>query len=88
MTPENFCYWLQGYLELDEQAVEPRPMQLSAAQVIVIKDHLALVFNKQTPNRSTTRSQPQPVKMERSFFEKDDLLCSNTTVALNPLKSW
>lgn len=41
MTPLNFCYWLQGYIEI---AGEPP----SPAQFEVIKEHLALVFKKET----------------------------------------
>lgn len=43
MTPENFVYWLQGYLELTNDAV------FSPEQVQIIKDHLKLVFQKETP---------------------------------------
>lgn len=47
MTPENFCYWLQGYFELTGitglNGITP-------VQVNIIIDHLNLVFNKQTPN--------------------------------------
>lgn len=46
MSPENFCYFLQGYLETSN------PEFISAAQTQIIKDHLALVFNKVTPDRS------------------------------------
>jgi hypothetical protein len=44
MTPEQFTYWLQGYAELN--ATPP-----SAEQWQSIRDHLATVFNKVTPNR-------------------------------------
>lgn len=44
MSPENFCYFLQGYLETSN------PEFISAAQTQIIKDHLALVFNKVTPD--------------------------------------
>lgn len=43
MTPLQFCYWLQGYFELNP-AAEP----LTAAQVELIKQHLALAFKKET----------------------------------------
>lgn len=43
MTPENFCYWLQGIFEVSN------PQELSKEQLQVIKDHLALVFLKFTP---------------------------------------
>jgi hypothetical protein len=42
MTPENFCYWLQGHLELSTDDY------LSKDQLEVIKDHLNLVFKKET----------------------------------------
>lgn len=48
MTPENFCYWLQSSFELCDTK------QFSEQQVQIIKDHLALVFNKQTPEYWTT----------------------------------
>jgi hypothetical protein len=42
MTPENFCYWLQGLLEIGD------PSELNMTQVEIIKDHLNLVFKKET----------------------------------------
>lgn len=38
MTPENFCYWLQGMFELCD------PKQLTPEQMKMIKDHLGYVF--------------------------------------------
>ncbi len=47
MEPINFCYWLQGYFEMlgDAQYV------ITLEQREIIKDHLNLVFNKETPDR-------------------------------------
>jgi len=42
MKATEFCYWLQGYFELDDAAGPGT--RLSEAQVEVIKNHLALVF--------------------------------------------
>ena len=42
MTPENFTYWLQGFVELNGDC--PNEFQWQE-----IKNHLALVFNKVTP---------------------------------------
>lgn len=39
MTPENFCYWLQGLLEVGQPDT-------------LIQDHLTLVFTKLTPNKN------------------------------------
>lgn len=45
MTTEQFTYWLQGFMEV------ANPTTLDATQTQIIKDHLALVFDKQTPDR-------------------------------------
>lgn len=42
MTPETFCYWLNGFSELSD--VPPTPEQWKS-----IQEHLALVFVKVTP---------------------------------------
>ncbi len=39
MTPEQFCYWLQGWFEISEL-----PTQLYPSQINKIKQHLNLVF--------------------------------------------
>jgi hypothetical protein len=52
MTPENFVYWLQGYLELSNVS------ELSKEQTQIIRDHIKLVFDKKTPTRSTMLSNP------------------------------
>jgi hypothetical protein len=46
MTPEQFCYWLQGLMEVG------KPTSLSEEQTQQVKDHLALVFEKVTLERS------------------------------------
>ena len=47
MTPENFCYWLQGFIETSN------PKSIDDIQTKIIKDHLQLVFNKTTPKYYT-----------------------------------
>jgi hypothetical protein len=47
MTPEQFCYWLQGLLEGGKEK------SLSPEQIRMIKDHLNTVFEKVTPTRSS-----------------------------------
>lgn len=55
MTPEQFCYWIQGLLEC-KTGDEP----LSLKETQAVRDHLAIVFTKVTPDRSgelTTEQQ-------------------------------
>lgn len=49
MTPENFAYWLNGFVELT-QGQTPCPAQWKA-----IKEHLDLVFKKVTPPVAETK---------------------------------
>ncbi len=44
MSPESFTYWLQGFLEVTGATT------ITPEQVQIIKDHLALVFEKKTPS--------------------------------------
>lgn len=43
MSPENFCFWAQGFFELSGAK------SIDEQQVQIFKDHLALVFDKKTP---------------------------------------
>lgn len=43
MTPENFAYWLQGYVELTDGKL---PDKKTWKHII---DHLNLLFKKETP---------------------------------------
>lgn len=44
MKSVEFCYWLQGYFEINGKQAGRRAGSLSAKQVENIKKHLALVF--------------------------------------------
>lgn len=48
MTPENFCYWLQGYFEIADTA------DLSKKQTRMIREHLGLIFTKVTEDFSSS----------------------------------
>ena len=56
MTTDNFCYWLQGFFEMTDTD------KLTKKQIGIIKDHLKLVFDKQTPNYDSagTLTVPPP----------------------------
>lgn len=47
MTPEQFCYWLQGFAEIHQD-------QPNGQEWLIIMDHLARVFRKETPDRKKT----------------------------------
>lgn len=51
MTTEQFTYWLQGFLEINN------PKTIDEVQTQIIKDHLDLVFDKKTPDRFTDEFQ-------------------------------
>jgi len=40
MTPENFCYWLQGFFEISGSN------EMTSEQAMTVKRHLDLVFHK------------------------------------------
>ncbi len=49
MTSNEFTYWLQGFFEISKAA---NVKELDEVQTQIIKDHLELVFKKETPNRT------------------------------------
>ncbi len=44
MTSRDFCYWLQGYFEIDAMVAKGEHRSLNAEQIDMIKTHLAMVF--------------------------------------------
>ena len=62
MTAEQFTYWLQGYFEIND------PDRISPIETKIIKDHLALVFKKETPNRTVV--VPNKTEIVTNPFEK------------------
>jgi hypothetical protein len=42
MTSRDFCFWLQGYFEINSNSKSPKV--LSAEQTVMIERHLSLVF--------------------------------------------
>jgi len=53
MSPESFCYWLQGYFEISGSK------NLTSEQIEVIQEHLSLVFTKVT-NQTVQTNIPKP----------------------------
>jgi hypothetical protein len=97
MTPEQFTYWLQGFMEISN------PTTLDEIQTQIIKDHLALVFNKQTPDRTHTPplapmpttpypiwQQPHPIPYNPPFETDPNIfrpICETSThIETDPMK--
>lgn len=57
MTPENFCYFVQGYFEITK-AVTGK-LEVDPIVIKVIDDHLQLVFKKETPKYTQLGEVPQ-----------------------------
>ena len=51
MNERDFVYWLQGFFELTDSK------KLTEAQVKMIKEHLALVLEKETPALDNSEEQ-------------------------------
>lgn len=74
MDSEKFVYWLQGFVELSDSDT------ISEKQWLVIKDHLKLVFDKKTPDRSEYKNpsydqildalRPKPVDLIGKKFDQ------------------
>ncbi len=54
MSPENFVYWLQGFLEISNC----EHLTLDNTQIKIIQDHIELVLKKETPNYIFPTPQP------------------------------
>ena len=87
MTPQEFCYWLQGLLEIGD------PKSLDERQIAIIKDHLRLVFTKVTPERQQEPTKwppvtpPQPISFPDPFLFPDPspldpykIICSSGSI--------
>ena len=88
MTPEQFTYWLQGFMEMAD------PKELNKNQTQQIKDHLKLVFDKKTPEVSLPMIQrDDPFRITPYQITCDDNnnfpdpmttpVCSGTTITTN-----
>jgi len=53
MTPEQFVYWLQGFLEVSGAS------EMNEQQLRIVRDHLELVLSKRTP-AYVQHTQPVP----------------------------
>ena len=82
MTAEQFVYWLQGFMEIND------PGYISKSETRVIKDHLALVFDKQTMEREIITTIPVPTTTPVAVPNKSpivpNIICDTTEPTLPP----
>ena len=70
MNSETFCFWLQGFIELSD--TDGGSPHISEKQWLMIKDHLKLVFDKKTPDRTDFGhlfDRPKPVDLIGKQFD-------------------
>lgn len=70
MEERDFVFWLNGFLELEN------PKTLDKRQTQIIKDHLKLVFQKETPNRNILKKKNKGVEPKHIIFN-DNILPQN-----------
>ena len=92
MTPEQFTYWLQGFMEMAD------PKELNKTQTQQIKDHLKLVFDKKTPEVSLPSIQhtkpftltPYQITCDENNNFPDPMttpVCTTTTNKIEPKRN-
>lgn len=78
MTSREFCYWLQGYFEINGN--QPRPPEhtdsLNSEQVKRIKSHLAMVFKHEIdPSYGDKTHQADLSKLHQGLGTGSKLNC-------------
>jgi len=81
MTERDFCYWLQGYFELMELGLKENS-GLTDLQTAATYDHLKLVFDKVTQDRTTKTLQEEleklgPITPTRPGYNPSPRYCDN-----------
>lgn len=71
MKSTEFCFWLQGFFEL--QKADRSQIVISEAQAEVIQNHLNLVFKHEIdPSHGTKEHQEELQKIHDDDQRKDD----------------
>lgn len=84
MSSNDFTTWLQGFFEISEAN------SLTEKQVRIIKDHLALVFIKITPDRNEISEKKESLTeyLERMQINpEEEKVCRLVEPPFQPLKS-
>ena len=70
MTPEQFCYWLQGMIECKSEGDF-----FTLRETQAIRDHLSIVFTKVTPDRTGTILDKLDMKAPPARFDPHKRIC-------------
>jgi len=65
MNYEQFAIWLHGFLEISNAE------EINKEQTQIIKDHLALLFDKKTPDRSNKKEEDSTVYLKKLVEEME-----------------
>jgi hypothetical protein len=68
MTPEQFAYWMQGFVEIQNSNEPPTKEQWQ-----IIKDHLQLVFNKVTPQYTPQNYCSHQIDYKSLYYPVDEI---------------
>lgn len=72
MTSRDFCYWLQGFLELRKEDDSVNKASLTPAQLECVQKHLALVFKHEiAPSMGPTKHQDALNKIHSGIGYED-----------------
>lgn len=71
MTTKDFCYWLQGFFEIEGS---PTPQPMSARQTQIIQNHLAPVFRHDIDPKAGGPEVQKELNAIHSGFNKDTVL--------------
>jgi hypothetical protein len=59
MTSRDFCYWLQGFIEIDASQTEGATVKgLTERQLECVKKHLSMVFAHEIDPSFPAKQQP------------------------------
>lgn len=94
MTPQEFCYWLQGFFEIASES--NAKVTLTQGQVDMIQRHLNLVFTNVTKTKISGKTKvesdlsPESIKELMELISRDritpDVQC--TGVSYSPLAKY
>jgi hypothetical protein len=78
MTSRDFCYWLQGYFEINSN--QPRPQEycesLNSEQIKMIRNHLAMVFKHEIdPSFGDEKKQDDLHKLHKELWDSVKINC-------------